>query len=125
MIINKLISAISINMLVIYIISKYLPWLWFQVSFLNWALEIYLLVWAIFWFLNVVVKKIIKMLTLPLNILTLWLFSVIINIWFIYLFQFVINTYFQTIATVQLWSFVQVAIVSIVIYILNLLLKKL
>jgi len=125
MIINKILTAIFINTLVIYIISKYLPTLGFHINFLSCSLEVYLAVGFIFWILNEIVKKIVKILTLPINILTLWLFSILINIWFIYLFAYVMNNYFQNLAIVQLWTFVQVAIVSVIIWILNLFLKKL
>jgi len=125
MIINKLLSSVFINVLVIYIISKYIPQLGFHVSFLNCSLEVYLLVWLIFWVLNEVVKKIVKILTLPLNILTLGLFSILVNVWFIYIFAYVMNNYFANLAHVQIWTFIQIVIVSILIYVLNLLLKKL
>ena len=124
MFINKILSAIFVNTLVIYTISEYLP-NFFHIHFNTCSLRTYLTIWAIFWLLDVIVKKIVKILTLPLNILTLGLFWIFINILFIYLFQYVINNYEQVIATVQLWTFVQVAIVSIVIYVLNFLLKKL
>ena len=122
MFINKVLSAIFVNTLVIYIISEYLP-NFFHITFNMCSLWTYLTVWAIFWILDVIVKRIIKILTLPLNILTLWLFWILINIWFIYLFQYIINNY-TNIATVQLWTFLQVVIVSIFVYILNFLFKK-
>ena len=125
MIINKLLSAIFINTIIVYIISKYIPWLWFHINFYQCSLEIYLIVWAIFWLIDVVWKKIFKIFTLPLNFLTLWVFGILVNIWFIYLFQYIVNTYIWTIANVELWTLVQVFIVSVVVYILNLLFKKL
>jgi len=125
MIINKLLTAVFINTLTIYIISKYLSSLWFVINFKVCSLEIFLLIWFIFWFLDVVIKKIVKILAIPLNILTLGLFSIIINILFIYLFQYVINTYLPNIAIVELWTWLQVLIVSIIIWLLNLILKKL
>lgn len=125
MIINKLLSVIFINTIIVYIISKYIPWLWFHISFHQCSLEIYLIVWAIFWLIDVVWKKIFKIFTLPLNFLTLWIFWILVNIWFIYLFQYIVNTYIWTISNVELWTLVQVFIVSVVVYILNLLFKKL
>ena len=125
MIVNKILSVIFINTIVIYIISKYLPWLGFHISFNSCSLEVYLAVWFIFWVLNEIVKKIVKILTLPLNILTLGLLSILINIWFLYLFVYIMNNYFVSLATVSLWTFVQVAVVSVIIWLLNLFLKKL
>lgn len=124
MIINKILSAIFINTLTIYIISNYVTWLDFNIKFINCSLEVYLFIWAIFWFLDVIIKNIVKVLSLPLNILTLGLFWIIINIWFIYLFAYIINNYIN-VASVHLWTIVQVFIMSILIYILNLFFKKL
>ena len=125
MILNKILTAIFINTLVIYIISKYLPWLGFHISFNSCSLEVYLAVWFIFWILNEIVKKVVKFLTLPLNILTLGLFSILINIWFLYLFAYIMNNYFMNLATVSLGTFIQVALLSVIIWLLNLFLKKL
>ncbi len=125
MILNKILTAIFINTLVIYIISKYLPWLGFHISFNSYSLEVYLAVWFIFWILNEIVKKVVKFLTLPLNILTLGLFSILINIWFLYLFAYIMNNYFMNLATVSLGTFIQVALLSVIIWLLNLFLKKL
>jgi len=125
MFINKILSTVFINTLIIYIISKYIPWLGFHISFHQCSLEIYLIVWLIFWLIDALWKKIFKILTLPLNFLTLWVFGILVNIWFIYLFKYIVNTNIPQIATVELWTFVQVFIVSVVVYILNLLFKKL
>ena len=125
MLLNKLLSAIFINTLTIYIISKYLSFLWFTINFKICSLEIFLFIGFLFWILDKIIKKVIKILTLPINFLTLGLFSIVINVWFIYLFQYVINTYFSNIAIVNLSWWIQVFIVSIVIWILNLALKKL
>jgi len=125
MIVNKFLSAVFINTLVIYIISKYMTFLWFNIDFKVCSLEIYLFIGFVFWFLDKIVKSIVKILTLPLNILTLWLFSIVINVLFIYLFQYVINHYLPNIAFVNLWNWVNVLITSVLIWILNLLFKKL
>ena len=125
MIINKILSSIFINTLIIYIISNYVTWLDFNIKFFHCSLEVYLFVGAIFWFLDIVLKRIIKILSLPLNILTLWILWVIINIWFIYLFAYIINTYYWSIASVHVWTVIQVFIMSILIYVLNFLFKKL
>ncbi len=125
MIINKFLSAVFINTLVIYIISKYMPFLWFTIDFKVCSFEIYLFIWFVFWFLDTIVKAVVKILTLPLNILTLWLFSIVINVLFIYLFQYVINNYMFDIAIVHLWTWVNVLITSVLIRVFNLLFKKL
>jgi len=124
MFINKILSSIFINTLIIYIMSNYIIWLDFKITFTTCSLEVYLLVWTIFWSLDVILKKIVKILSLPLNILTLGIFGIIINIWFIYLFAYIINNYID-IAIVQLWTIIQVFIMSILIYVLNLFFKKL
>lgn len=124
MIINKILSSVFINTLIIYIISKYVTWLDFTIDFNTCSLEVYLLIWAIFWFLYSILKKLIKILSLPLNILTLGLIGIVINIWFIYLFAYIVNNYVD-LAKVHLWNIGQVFIMSILIYVLNLLFNKL
>lgn len=124
MFINKILSLVFINTLIIYIISRYITWLDFEIIFTSCSLEIYLLVWTVFWLLDTVIKKIVKILSLPLNILTLGIFGIIINIWFIYLFAYIVNNYID-VATVKVWTIIQVFIVSMLIHVLNLLFKKL
>ena len=127
MLINKILSAILINSMILYIVAKYVP-----VSVLGFSItpidqlipEMIVLLWAIFWFMNDVIKRVARAITLPIRILTLWLFNVVLNVWFFFIFEWIINTYVDSI-TVELWSVIQIILLSIVIYILNLFFNKL
>ncbi len=127
MIINKILSAILINSMILYIVAKYIP-----VSVLGFSItpidqlipEMIVLLWAIFWFMNDVIKRVAKVITLPLRIITLWLFNIVLNVGFFYIFEWVINTYVNSIH-VELWSVIQIILLSIVIYVLNLFFNKL
>lgn len=123
--INKILSAVLINALIVYLISKYIPQLWLSVEFF-WQpnLEVFFWVWLAFWLINDVLKWLIKILSFPFTLLTLWLFSVIINILMLYLFKYGVN-YFDFGVVVWLWNLFQVFLLSIVISLFNLLFKKL
>ena len=47
----------------------------------------------LFWVINSPVKKILSILTIPVNVLTLGLFSLLLNVLVFYLFQYIANTY--------------------------------
>jgi len=123
--INKILSAVLINALIVYLISKYIPQLWLSVEFFGQPnLEIFFWIWLAFWLINDVLKWLIKILSFPFTLLTLWLFSVIINILMLYLFKYGVN-YFDFWVVVWLWNLFQVFLLSIVISLFNLLFKKL
>jgi len=58
----------------------------------------------LFWVINSPVKKILSILTIPVNVLTLGLFSLLLNVLVFYLFQYIANTYIVGV-TVDLWEF--------------------
>ncbi|GHW02395.1 hypothetical protein AGMMS50249_1810 [candidate division SR1 bacterium] len=68
----------------------------------------------IFWILNSPVKKILTIVSIPVNIITFGIFSLILNILIFYLFQLVINQYFDTTIAVQLGTVIQVFILSLI-----------
>lgn len=123
--INKILASILINWSILYIIVKYIPELNFQIlpiSAMN--LEIIFLLWAIFWFFDEIVKRMVKVLVLPLMLLMSWVMTILINIWIFYIFSYTVN-YIWLWIQVELWTFVQVFFLSLVVAISNLLLKKL
>ena len=125
MVVNKVLSAVLINSLIIYIIAKYMPFLWFGIIPIDKIqCEVVVLIWAIFWLTNDVIKKIAKVITFPLRVLTVWIFSIVLNVGFFYIFKWFIDTYVNGVS-VQLWSILQIILLSIVIWLLNLLFRKL
>jgi len=70
-----------------------------------------------------VIRKILKFLATPINMLTLGIASIIINMVILYLFQYIISQLDLGI-TVSLGSIEQTFILSIIITLLTLILKK-
>lgn len=69
--------------------------------------------WFVFWILNSPIKSILKVLSFPINALTLWLFSLLINVVIFYLFAWIASTYLPDVS-VQLGNIVQTLILSFV-----------
>ncbi len=124
--INKILSSILINWTVLYVIIKYFPELGFSIEpTAALTLEIIFLMWAIFWVFDEIIKRLVKVLIFPLMLLMWGIMSILINVWIFYWFAFTVNYIWVWDVTVQLWTFFQVVILSIVVAIANLLLKKL
>lgn len=78
---------------------------------------------AIFWLIYWVIRKILKFLATPVTMLTLGIASIIINIVVLYAFQYIVNQ-LNLGVTVTLGSIEQTFILSIIISLLTLILKK-
>ncbi len=61
--------------------------------------------------------------SIPLKILTLWLFSFVVNILIFYILEFVVNEMNLWIS-IKLWSVLMVFVLSIVISLLYFIIKK-
>lgn len=79
--------------------------------------KVYVLLWIVFWIWFVIVKRIVSLLALPLQILTLWLIWFVINIAIFYLCQFIINIYLTGIQ-MEIVSFTWLVFVSFVLSIM-------
>ncbi len=77
----------------------------------------------IFWIFNFLIKKILKIVSFPLRILTLGLISILINVGILYAFAQFINQNFPEFS-IQLGGFYQTLILSIVISLAYYLLSK-
>ncbi len=123
--INKILSSILINALVIYVVAKYIPELGLSINYWEQAnLEVVFLLWAIFWVFDEIVKRLVKVLIFPLMLLMWGIMTILINIWIFYLFEWTVQ-YIDIWVEVELWSFMQVVILSITVGLANLVLKKL
>jgi len=119
---KNLIINVVINWVILYFIHKYD--LWFKVNASEYDIYItFLVLWFIFWFFNFILKRILKILTLPLKIITFGISSIIINILVIYLFEHFVNNYDFWIA-VSLWTIMQVVILSFIVTVSYILIKK-
>ena len=78
---------------------------------LVWA---FLILWFVFRVFNSPIKRILKILSCPVNFLTLWLASIVINVLVFYLFQYAVNNYLDLWMTVTLWQIWQTLILSFI-----------
>ena len=85
---------------------------------------IFLILWLIFRIFNSPIKRILKTLSCPVNILTLWLASIVINVLVFYLFAHFSNIFFDWEVTVRLWEIRQTLILSFIMATWNYILKK-
>lgn len=121
---KELIINILLNAIILFLVSTFIPELWFKIiSSRYWTIITFFILWAIFWFLNMIVKKVLKIITLPLKYLTLGLSSVLINIGMFYIFEIILRSYDIGIL-IQLWGILQVLILSLAITVVYLLVKK-
>lgn len=121
---KELIINILFNTIILYVVNEYFNQIWFNVISTNYnIITTFLILWIIFWFLNNILKKILKIVTIPLKIITLWLSSIIINILIFYVFEAVINNSNLWI-TINISSIVSVIILSIIITISYFLIRK-
>jgi len=91
----KILFSIIINALILFVIAYLLgpnidKWLgnWVTVS---WWLNTYLLWWLILWLINVTIKPILKIVSIPFFFLFFWLTVFIVNAVILKLFSYIIN----------------------------------
>jgi len=96
--------------------------IWIKVNFVDPKMQesIITLVWtfAVLWFIfrifNYPIKRILKIVSCPVNFLTLWLASIVINVLVFYMFTYAVNNYLNLWVTVQLWEIWQTLILSLI-----------
>ncbi len=84
----------------------------------------FLCLWIVFWLLNSPVKKILTLVSIPVNVFTLGLFSLVINILIFFLFEWVVNDFFAPEIRIQLGTLLQVFILSIIMSVSSSFLRK-
>lgn len=122
-IIKNLIANIVICGALLFVFNYYSIWIKF--SFVNSEIGnsiialiwMFLILWFVFWVFNSPIKRILKLLSCPVNFLTLWLASVIINVLVFYIFAYVVNNYLDLGVTVQLWEIWQTLILSVIMWV--------
>lgn len=120
--IKSLIINVVINWVILYFVHRYN--LWFKVQATEYDVYMtFLILWFVFWFFNFILKRILKILTLPLKILTFGISSIVINVLVIYMFGYVVNTYKFGIL-VSLGTVLQVLVLSFIITLSYILIKK-
>ncbi len=121
---KHLLFNIIVNGAVLYTIVYYVPELWFKIqSIYKDTYIIYGILGIIFWLINSVLKNILNILTLPVRIFTLGLFSLVLNLAVLYIFEQTVN-YLDIGITVQLGTLIQTLVLSIILSAIYFLIKK-
>lgn len=84
----KIIFSILINACILFIMTLLLWEVWVTV---NWWWKAYLLGWIILWLINITIKPILKILSIPFFLVTFWLVIFVINWLILKLFDLIIN----------------------------------
>lgn len=108
----------------LYVMAHYFPWLGFSLEseYANDAI-VYLFLGIVSWLINVVLKWILGLLTLPISALTFGIFSLILNFVLLYVFEQFVN-YLDLWIFVILWNVVQVFVLSCLLSFVYFLVKK-
>ena len=90
----KVLFSILLNASILFAMT-YLLWAnsnWLDAGIIvNWEPEIYFIWWIILWLINITIKPILKILTIPLFFVFLWLVGFIINWLILLLFWYIVN----------------------------------
>jgi len=122
--IKNLLINIIVNGAVLYVIVYYIPELWFTIeSIYKDTYIIFGILGLLFWLINSVLKNILKILTLPIRILTLGLFSLVLNLIVLYIFEHTVN-YLDIWLTVHLGTMIQTFMLSVILSGTYFLIKK-
>lgn len=125
----RFLLILASNTALLYYTSMYLSdQLWFALNITEWfhimPRDTYniiwvLILWFVFWLFNGIIGWIIKLITLPLRFLTLWLSNIFVNIGLLYAMQFIVNNNLQIWFTMTLWTAWQVFVLSVLLAILS------
>lgn len=114
--IKKAILWIIASWVAIFIVTKYFP------DYLNvwWGVVAFWISWLIFWILNTIVKPIIKLISLPFIIITVWLFMFVVNTIILYLLEYIFQAMpsLSVVFSVQ-WGFFSHLFVAVILSIVN------
>lgn len=83
----NVLANILVNSFAVIVTAYFLPWvevLWFMTA---------IIVSIVFWIINTFIRPIILLLTLPINILTIWLFTLVINAWIVLFVSIIIENF--------------------------------
>jgi uncharacterized membrane protein YvlD (DUF360 family) len=127
--IRKMIGSIVIYGAVFYCIIlswpsiDFTPYVVYPAQSLN-TLSVFFLVWSVMRFIYEVIRKVLKILSLPVWLITFGLSNTIINIWVLYAVPVVLNS-LQSQFIVTVWSFIEVLMLSILLAILGIITRYL
>jgi len=100
----KILFSIIINALILFVIAYFLAenkklgienwielWCWDCALNSLWAWKIYITWWIILWLINITIKPILKILSLPFFLLLLWLVSFLVNWIILYILNYIMS----------------------------------
>lgn len=114
--IRKAIGSIVIYGAVMYMIVMlgpkfdFTPYIIYPAQSLK-TLSVFFLVWWVLWFVYVILRRILKILAMPLGWVSFGLSNTIINLWALYIIPVILNTY-QSTFVVTVGSFLELLILS-------------
>ncbi len=121
---KNLLVNIVVNGAVLYCIVNYIPELGFKIqSIYKDTYIIFGILGIVFWLINSVLKNILKILTLPVRLITLWLSSLVLNIIVLYIFEQTVN-YLDIGVIITLGTIVQTFILSVILSVIYFVIKK-
>ena len=121
---KQFVLEVLLGSALLYWIAKYVPELGLIVqSPYKDVYVVFLFLWWVFWLVNVILKRIVDIITIPLKVLTLGLSWLLVNFLLFYVFEQLI-VYLNLGIVVKLWSVIQVFILSCIMSLLYFLIKK-
>ena len=87
----KILLSILFNAFILYVLTYLLNTdieNWIAVA---WGIKTYIFWWVILWLINITIKPILKILSLPLFFVFLWLVSFLVNWVVLWLFDYIVN----------------------------------
>lgn len=121
---KHLLINIIVNGAVLYAIVHYVPELGFKIQTIyKDTYIIYGILGIVFRLINSVLKSVLKILTLPVRMVTIGIFSLVLNIAVLYIFEQTMN-YLDLGITVQLGTLMQTFVLSVILSAIYFLIKK-
>lgn len=127
--IRKILGWIVMYSIVIYLIVEFWPSFDFHAMSISppgslRITPIFLLIWGIFWLVYDIVRRILKVIAIPLNRITFGLTNIIVNIAMLYAFATVV-AYADMGVTITMWNIIEVIILAFILGVFGLFIKYL
>lgn len=114
--IKKIILGILASWLAIFLTTYYFP----EYISVEWWVKAFLIAGLIFWTLNFFIKPILKLISLPLIIISAWLFTFLINWAVIYMTEYFVKMSPNLWIVFQIkWWFMSYLIVAVILWVIN------
>lgn len=118
-----LFASLIVYGVVWFLIDSYFPNIFTVKSSTYGVILTYAVLSLLFRLLHYVVRGILNILTLPLKYITFWLSAMVMDMLMLYVFEYVVNG-LDIWVTIQLWSMLAVFVLSLFLWLVAFLLKK-